>query len=87
MFIRWQRRSAFRAPKPDTMQTRLTERFELDTPIVGASLGALSGPELAAAVSNAGGMGTLGSIGTPTMHAGHLRASVKVTRSLTTRPF
>ncbi len=69
------------------MHTRLTERYELDTPIVGASLGALSGPELAAAVSNAGGMGTLGSISTPTMNAGHLRAAVKVTRSLTSRPF
>ena len=69
------------------MQTRLTERYELDTPIVGASLGALSGPELAAAVINAGGMGTLGAIGTPTMNAGHLRAAIRVTRSLTTRPF
>jgi len=69
------------------MRTRLTARYELETPIVGASLGVLSGPELAAAVSNAGGMGTLGSISTPTMNAGHLRASVKVTRSLTSRPF
>lgn len=69
------------------MRTRLTERFELDTPIVGASLGALSGPELAAAVSNAGGMGTLGAVGTPTMNAGHLRAAIRVTRTLTSRPF
>ena len=69
------------------MQTRLTDRYELETPIVGASLGALSGPELAAAVSNAGGMGTLGAIGTPTMNAGHLRAAIRVTRSLTSRPF
>lgn len=87
MFIGGDGARFYAHPIPHAMRSRLTERYELDTPIVGASLGVLSGPELAAAVSNAGGMGTLGCIGTPTMNAGHLRAAVKVTRSLTSRPF
>lgn len=69
------------------MRTRLTERYELETPIVGAPLGALSGPELVAAVSNAGGLGMLGTFGDPHMNVGHLRASIRVTMSLTNRPF
>lgn len=40
--------------------TRLTEMFGLSTPIVLAPMGAVSGGQLAAAVSNAGGLGMVG---------------------------
>jgi nitronate monooxygenase len=40
--------------------TRLTEMFELDHPIVLAPMGGVSGGRLAAAVSNAGGLGLVG---------------------------
>lgn len=40
--------------------TRLTEMFGLDVPIVLAPMGAVSGGALAAAVSNAGGLGMVG---------------------------
>jgi nitronate monooxygenase len=42
------------------VRTPLTERFELKYPIVLAPMGVVSGGELAAAVSNAGGLGFVG---------------------------
>lgn len=42
------------------IRTRLTELFGLDHPIVLAPMGAVTGGRLAAAVSNAGGLGLLG---------------------------
>ena len=44
------------------MQTAFTEMFELSLPVVGAPMFIVSGPELVAAVSNAGGLGTLPSL-------------------------
>jgi nitronate monooxygenase len=42
------------------IQTELTRRFSLDYPIVLAPMGGVSGGRLAAAVSNAGGLGLVG---------------------------
>ncbi|MCP1336554.1 NAD(P)H-dependent flavin oxidoreductase [Futiania mangrovi] len=42
------------------IRTRLTERFGLDHPIVSAPMALVSGGRLAAAVSNAGGLGLIG---------------------------
>ncbi|HLK48754.1 MAG TPA: nitronate monooxygenase, partial [Bryobacteraceae bacterium] len=42
------------------IRTPLTELFELEYPIVLAPMGGASGAELAAAVSNAGGLGLIG---------------------------
>lgn len=43
------------------MNSRLLERLRLDTPVLQAALGGrISSPELAAAVSNAGGLGNVG---------------------------
>ena len=42
------------------LQTRLTEDYGLDVPFIGAGMAFVAMPPLAAAVSNAGGMGTLG---------------------------
>jgi NAD(P)H-dependent flavin oxidoreductase YrpB (nitropropane dioxygenase family) len=42
------------------MRTRLTKRFGLEHPFVGAGMGFVALPELVAAVSEAGGLGVLG---------------------------
>ena len=42
------------------MRTPLCDLLGIDVPVVQASLGPWSRPELTAAVSNAGGLGTLG---------------------------
>ena len=66
------------------MHTRFTERFGLAHPLVQAGMGHEAGAALAAAVSNAGALGTIGSIGgTPDQLAAEIRAC----RAATNRPF
>ena len=66
------------------MRTRFTERFGLAHPLVQAGMGHEAGAALAAAVSNAGALGTIGSIGgTPDQLAAEIRAC----RAATDRPF
>lgn len=43
-----------------TTTNLFTERFGLQVPLMGAPMAGVSGPALAAAVANAGGMGFLG---------------------------
>ncbi|MDN4571933.1 nitronate monooxygenase [Pandoraea cepalis] len=62
----------------------LIERLGLSTPIVQAPMAGTSTPALAAAVSNAGG---LGSIGVAAMNADAARKAIHDTRSLTRKPF
>jgi NAD(P)H-dependent flavin oxidoreductase YrpB (nitropropane dioxygenase family) len=69
------------------VRTRLTEEYGLDVPIVGGALGVLSRPALVAAVSEAGGMGTLGAVGTPLTPPEELRTLIAGVRALTARPF
>ncbi len=65
------------------MHTRFTERFGLAHPLVQAGMGHEAGAALAAAVSNAGALGTIGSIGgTPDQLAAEIRAC----RAATNRP-
>ncbi len=65
--------------------TRLTRLLGIELPIVGAPLGGGPGtPELAAAVSNAGGLGSLG-IAYASPDA--IRTAIRGARSLTDRPF
>jgi NAD(P)H-dependent flavin oxidoreductase YrpB (nitropropane dioxygenase family) len=66
------------------LKTRITEAFGLEHPIINAGMAFVAGPELAAAVANAGGLGMLGTGMTPP--AG-IRAMIGATRSLTHRPF
>jgi NAD(P)H-dependent flavin oxidoreductase YrpB (nitropropane dioxygenase family) len=66
------------------METRITKRFELTTPIVSAGMAFVSRPALAAAVSNAGGMGFLAAEMTPPHEVADL---IRATRRLTSRPF
>lgn len=66
------------------LRTRICELFGIEYPIVLAGMGGASTPELAAAVSNAGGLGVLGAAACgPTK----LRAWIRRTRELTDKPF
>eukprot|EP01084_Bolivina_argentea_P085123 153858_1 len=52
----------------ETVETELTKLFGIKYPIMLAGMGKISGPEMAAAVTNAGGIGCIGGIGfTPRM--------------------
>jgi len=67
-----------------SIRTPICDLFGIDYPIVLAGMGGASTPELAAAVSNAGGLGVLGAAACgPT----RLRAWIRKTRSLTDKPF
>jgi nitronate monooxygenase len=66
------------------MQTALTRRLGLDHPIIQAPMAGTSTPELAAAVSNAG---ALGSIAFGAVGAEAARRDLRRTRALTERPF
>ena len=66
------------------LSTRVCEILEIEKPIVLAGMGGASCPALAAAVSNAGGLGVLGAAGCgPSM----LRDWIRETRELTDKPF
>jgi NAD(P)H-dependent flavin oxidoreductase YrpB (nitropropane dioxygenase family) len=66
------------------METALTRLIGIEVPIVQAPIGTLTNPRLAAAVSNAGGLGMLALGGA---EPDHLRRIVAETRALTDRPF
>jgi nitronate monooxygenase len=67
------------------LKTRLTEMYGLRYPIVGAAMANHSGANLAAAVSEAGGLGGFGGISA----AGPdwVRDQIRATRARTQRPF
>src|SRR6185436_17936956 len=66
------------------MITAGCERLGIEVPIIQAPLGGLVSPALAAAVSNAGGLGTLALWGADIET---LRRQVRETRALTSKPF
>ena len=64
--------------------TRLTRSLGLAVPVVSAGMAMVARPALGAAVSNAGGLGTIAcDVNPPEV----LRTHVRETRALTTRPF
>jgi len=63
---------------------RLTALLGIELPIVGGPMAGVDRPELAAAVSNAGG---LGSIGCGMMEPEAIEAAIAAVRALTDRPF
>lgn len=67
-----------------SMKTRVCEILNIEHPIVLAGMGGASTPELAAAVSNAGGLGVLGAAG---CGPAQLREWIRRTRELTDKPF
>jgi enoyl-[acyl-carrier protein] reductase II len=66
------------------MRTRLTELLDIDHPIMLAGMGGVSYHRLVAAVSEAGGIGTLGA---STMGPDELREEMAGVRSVTSKPF
>jgi enoyl-[acyl-carrier protein] reductase II len=66
------------------MRTRLTELLDIDHPIMLAGMGGVSYHRLVAAVSEAGGIGTLGA---STMSAHELPVEIAKVRELTGKPF
>lgn len=66
-------------------QTRLTELLQISYPIIQAGMaGGITSPQLVAAVSNAGGLGTLGA---GYMTPETIREAIREIRNLTNRPF
>jgi nitronate monooxygenase len=66
------------------MRTALCARLNIEAPIIQAPMGGASCPELAAAVSNAGGLGMLALSWHPPEA---VRAAIRATRALTGKPF
>ena len=66
------------------IRTTLTERYGIELPFVSAGMGFIAIPRLAAAVSNAGGLGQLATGAAPPEI---LRELIRATRALTGRPF
>jgi NAD(P)H-dependent flavin oxidoreductase YrpB (nitropropane dioxygenase family) len=66
------------------LRTALTERLGLTAPIVQAPMGGATSPALAAAVSNAGGLGMLALSWSP---EAHVREQIRETKALTNRAF
>lgn len=69
---------------PGTLHTELCSIFDIKYPILLAGMGGASTPELAAAVSNAGGLGILGAAA---LEPDELSEWIKRTRQLTDKPF
>jgi enoyl-[acyl-carrier protein] reductase II len=66
------------------MRTRLTELLEIEHPVMLAGMGGVSYHRLVAAVSEAGGIGTLGA---STMHPDELVEEIAGVKALTAKPF
>lgn len=66
------------------LHTRVCDLLGIKYPIILAGMGSQSGPTLAAAVSNAGGLGV---IGAAMVSPEHLRYFIRKCRSLTDKPF
>src|SRR3954454_17522216 len=66
------------------IKTRVTERLGIEAPILSAGMATRADAGLAAAVSNAGGLGI---IGTVDRELDDVRAQITITRSLTVKPF
>lgn len=66
------------------MTNRFVERFEVRFPLCSAGMAMIATPELVAAVSNAGGIGVLG---TGPVSPEWLRSAIRDTRSRTSKPF
>ena len=66
------------------MRTALASALGLEHPILSAGMGPAAGPELVAAVSNAGGCGILGTV---SLSAAFVREAIRRVRELTSKPF
>ncbi len=66
------------------ISTELTRRLGIDHPVIQAGMARWSGAALASAVSNAGGLGTIGSIGSS---LDNVRTEIEQCRASTAKPF
>src|SRR5678816_3215688 len=66
------------------LRTPLCERLGIEHPVMLAGMGGVSMAPLVAAVSNAGGLGIMGAAN---LSPDDLRAEIRKTQSLTTKPF
>lgn len=66
------------------LKTALCEQLGIEHPIFSVGFGAGAGPEMAAAVSNAGGCGVIGGTG---FEPSYLREKIRRLKALTDRPF
>lgn len=69
-----------------TLHTLVCDRLGIRVPLVGAGMAGSAGPDLAAAVSEVGGLGTIGA-GTGRGNLDRLRADIGRCRTLTAAPF
>ena len=67
-----------------TLRTSLCDLLGIEYPIVQSGMGSVAGPELAAEVSKAGGLGILGGL---LKTADQLRDEIRRVRARTARPF
>jgi nitronate monooxygenase len=67
------------------LKTRITELLGIKYPIIAGPMAYISGPELVAAVSNAGGLGVMVSLSYPNTQ--ELQQAIRETRKLTKKPF
>src|SRR5450432_1930221 len=67
------------------MKTRFTEMLGIEHPIIQGGMHFVGFAELAAAVSNAGGLGFITALTQPSPE--HLTAEIKKARGLTDKPF
>jgi nitronate monooxygenase len=68
----------------ETLRTGLCDVLGIEYPIVQSGMGSVAGPELAAEVSRAGGLGVLAGLNVP---PDELRRRIRRIRELTDRPF
>lgn len=66
------------------LRTKLCDLLGIEAPILAAPMGFIAGPELTAAVSNAGGLGIMSFSGNP---PAVLRQDIQRLRALTDKPF
>ena len=64
-------------------KTRITELFGIEYPIVSAAMGGVSLAELAGAVSEAGGLGTLALVG---LNPEEIQNEISTARKITKKP-
>jgi nitronate monooxygenase len=67
------------------LKTRVTEILGIKYPIIAGPMAYISGPELVAAVSNAGGLGVMASLSYPNTQ--ELQQAIRATQKLTKKPF
>jgi NAD(P)H-dependent flavin oxidoreductase YrpB (nitropropane dioxygenase family) len=66
------------------LRTAVSDLFEIRLPILGAPMGGVAGPDLVAAVSEAGGLGILGHAN---LEPSEVRRQIRATKAATKKPF